>query len=230
MDKEELLLHLKETPNLDQLLAEAGNDPRLLNTLFEIVRCEHYAVRYSCSKILRILSEQQPDKIYPHFDDVTSWLQDSNGFVKWDGILILANLAAVDMQRRFASIYEEYFGLIRDSKMITAANVAGNAWKIVQAVPEWEPDITQRLLEVPQIVYLHHGEPSAECNRVMCGHVLDCFDRYFDLSKNQQAMLCFAHSQLNSSRKSVVQKAARFLKRHGVSARTRASFHFGCSQ
>ena len=162
------------------------------------------------------MSEQQPDKIYPYFGDVAAWLQDSNSFVKWDGILILANLAAVDTEHRFASIYEEYFGLIRDSKMVTAANVAGNAWKIVQAVPEWENDITQRLLEVPQIIYLHHGEPSPECNNVMCGHVLDCFDRYFDLSNNQKLMLCFAHTQLNSSRKSVAKKAARFLKRHGV--------------
>ncbi|HIX06463.1 MAG TPA: hypothetical protein H9865_10290 [Candidatus Fournierella pullicola] len=201
---------------MEQLLTKAGNDPQFLDALFEIVRSEHSAVRYSCTKILRMLSERQPDKIYPYFDDVANWLRDSNSFVKWDGILTLANLASVDAQRRFASVYEEYFGLIRDSKMVTAANAAGNAWKIVQAVPEWESDITRRLLEVPQIVYLHHGEPSAECNRVMCGHVLDCFDHYFDLSKNQQAMICFARSQLNSSRKSVAKKAARFLKKHEI--------------
>ncbi len=216
MDKEALLLRLKETRNLDWLLTEAENEPQLLNMLFEIIQSDHSALRYSCSKTLRILSEQQPDKIYPYFSDAVNWLQNPNSFIKWDGILILANLAAVDTQHRFASIYEEYFGLIRDSKMVTAANVAGNAWKIVQAMPEWEADITQRLLEVPQIVYLHHGEPSPECSRVMCGHVLDCFDRYFDLSQNQQAMLCFAHTQLSSSRKSVAQKAALFLKRHGA--------------
>lgn len=216
MDKDDLLFRLKETSNLDWLLAEAENNPQLLNTLVEIVRSERSSVRYCCTKTLRILSEQKPDKIYPYFRDVAAWLQDPNSFVKWDGILILANLAAVDTEHRFASIYEEYFGLIRDSKMVTAANVAGNAWKIVQVVPEWENDITQRLLEVPQIIYLHHGEPSPECNNVMCGHVLDCFDRYFDLSNNQKLMLCFAHTQLNSSRKSVAKKAARFLKRHGV--------------
>lgn len=216
METESLLKCLKEAPNFDWLIAEAGKDSGFLNALFEIVRSERSAVRYTCTKTLRILSEQQPDKIYPYFGDVAAWLQDPNSFVKWDGILILANLAAVDTEHRFASIYEEYFRLIRDSKMVTAANVAGNAWKIVQAVPEWENDITQRLLEVPQIIYLHHGEPSSECNNVMCGHVLDCFECYFDLSNNQKLMLCFAYTQLNSSRKSVAKKAARFLKRHGV--------------
>lgn len=213
MDRNDLLARLKEAPNLGWLLAEAGNDPKLLTALLEIVRSERSAVRYGCTKVLRILSEQQPDIIYPYFDNVASWLQDSNSFVKWDAILILANLAAVDTLNRFDGIYEEYFGLIRNSKMVTAANVAGNAWKIVQAVPAWESDITQRLLEVPQIVYLHHGEPSPECNRVMCGHVLDCFNHYFDLSHNQEAMLRFAHTQLNSPRKSVAKKAAQFLKK-----------------
>lgn len=216
MDKEDLLLRLKGSPDLDWLLTEAGNDPGILNTLFEIVRCERSAVRYSCTKAIRILSEQQPDKIYPYFGEAADWLRDPNSFVKWDGILTLANLAAADTQHRFAAIYEEYFGLIRDPKMVTAANVAGNAWKIVRAVPAWEPDITQRLLEVPEIVYLHRKEPSPECNKVMCGHVLDCFDRYFDLSHSQAAMLSFARSQLNSSRKAVAKKAARFLQRHAL--------------
>ena len=214
MDKEDLLLCLKKAADLDGLVTEAGNSPDFLNDLFEIVRSERSTVRYSCTKVIRMLSEQQPDTIYPHFDDAADWLRDSNSFVKWDGILTLANLAAVDTQHRFASIYEQYFGLLLDSKMVTAANVAGNAWKIVQAQPAWEPDITKRLLEVPQIVYLHHGEPSAECNRVMCGHVLDCFDCYFDLSHSQKDMLCFARSQLSSSRKTVAKKAARFLKKH----------------
>lgn len=47
MDKEDFWLRLKETPTLDWLLTEAGNDPKLVNTLFEIARSEHSALRYS---------------------------------------------------------------------------------------------------------------------------------------------------------------------------------------
>ena len=82
MDKKDLLQCLKEAPDLEQLLTKAGNDPQFLDALFEIVRSEHSAVRYSCTKILRMLSERQPDKIYPYFDDVANWLRDSNSFVK----------------------------------------------------------------------------------------------------------------------------------------------------
>ena len=214
MDKDTLLQHLKTKPDLHQLALEAGNDSSLLAALFEVVRSERSPLRYSCTKTIRFLSEQQPEKVYPYFLDTASWLQDTNSFVKWDGILTLANLAAVDTEHRFESFYEMYFGLLRDTQMVTAASVAGNAWKIVQARPDWESDITARLLEVPQIVYLHHGKPSPECNRVMCGHILDCFDQYFAQSHSQAAILRFAQSQLDSPRKSVAKAAARFLKRH----------------
>ena len=52
----------------------------------------------------------------------------------------------------------------------------------------------------------------------MCGHILDCFDRYFDLSHSREAMLRFAHTQLDSSRKSVAKKAALFLQKHELYA------------
>lgn len=215
MDMQSLLEYLKSKPDVPRLAARAGADPALLENLFAAASTQRSPVRYSCTKAVRILSEEQPQAVYPHFDAVAAWLEDANSFVKWDGILTLANLAAVDAENRFAPLYGEYFGLIRSPQMVTAANVAGNAWKFVLARPEWEPDITRRLLEVPRIVYLHHGEPSPECSRVLCGHVLDCFDRYFDQSQSQTAMLDFAKSQLDSPRKAVAKSAARFLRRHG---------------
>lgn len=126
----------------------------------------------------------------------------------------MSNLVAVDHEDKYGSIYQDYFELIQDPQMITAANVIGNAWKIVLAKPELETDITRRLLEVPNIIYLNKGEPSPECNRIVCGQVLECFEHYFDYSGNQAAMINFAEEQLGSSRKSVVKIAENFLRQH----------------
>lgn len=216
MHKESLLAYLNAKPELTQMVLRAGSDPDFLNTLFFIVRTERSTVRYSCTKTIHILSEQQPQTVYPYFDEIAAWLHNTNSFIKWDGILTLANLVAVDKENRFDLLYEEYLALIRDPQMITAANVAGNAWKLVQARPEWEPDITKRLLEVPDIVYLHHGEPSPECTRVLCGHVLNCFDHYFDESKRQAEILQFAQNLLDCPRKAVAKSAARFLRQHST--------------
>ena len=99
-----------------------------------------------------MLSEQKSGLVYPYFEDIVKWLHHKNRFIKWDGILILSNLSAVDYEDKFEAIYQEYFSLIQDPQMITAANVVGNAWKIVLAKPELESDITKRLLEVPNII------------------------------------------------------------------------------
>ena len=214
MDKESLVNRLKAKPDLNLLVAEVTENTAILPVLFEIVLTEKSGVKYTCSKIIRMVSEKKPELVYPYFADIVGWLCHPNSFIKWDGILTLSNLAEVDHEDTFEAIYQDYFALIREAQMITASNVIGNAWKIVFAKPEWEKDITERLLEVPGITYLYKGEPSPECSRIACGHVLDCFDHYFDRSENQAAMILFAEGQLGSSRKAVAKTAMKFLNSH----------------
>ncbi len=214
MDKEILINRLKAKPDLNLFIVEAIENTTILNSLFEIVLTETSSVKYVCTKIIRMVSEQKPELIYPYFEDIFKWLHHKNSFIKWDGILTLSNLSAVDYEDKFGAIYQDYFALIQDPQMITAANVIGNAWKIVLANPELESDITRRLLEVPKIVYMNKGEPSPECNCIVCGQVLECFEHYFDVSGSQAAMINFAEGQLGSRRKAVAKNAEKFLSRH----------------
>jgi hypothetical protein len=206
--------------DLADLVDEAAADPTIVQRLLTMASSEAGAVRYQCTKIVRRVSESRPDSVYPFFDAVVSLIHSPNSFIKWDGITIIANLSAVDREDRFSGIKQAYFGLIADRQMISAANVIGNAWKIIQAKPDLEPEVTRLLLAVPSMVYFDRGEPSPECNRVACGHVLDCFDHYFDQSGSQPAILDFARIQLASSRPAVAKKAAQFLARHGLRAHT----------
>lgn len=214
LDKGILINRLKAKPDLNKFIFEAIEDTTILDSLFEIVITETSSIKYVCTKIIRQVSEQKPELIYPHFDDIHKWLQQKNSFIKWDGILTLSNLLIVDHEDKFKNIYQDYFSLIQDPQMITAANVIGNAWKIILAKPELESDITRRLLGVPKIIYMNKGEPSPECNCIVCGQVLECFEHYFDFSKNQTAMIDFAKGQLGSHRKSVAESAKKFLRRH----------------
>lgn len=214
MDNEILMNHLKSKSDLNLIIDEAIKDPTILNSLMSMVPTETSSLKYACTKIIRKVSEQKPELVYPYFENIAKWLLHKNSFIKWDGILTLSNLSSVDNEDKFKVVYEEYFALIQDPQMITAANVAGNAWKIVLAKPELEDEITRRLLEVPNITYYHKGEPSPECNRIVCGKVLECFDHYYDYSKNQSAMLQFAEEQQYSHRRSVVIITEKFLKKH----------------
>ena len=197
MDKEALVNRLSSKPDLNLLIAESIEDATTLNSLFEIVLTETSSIKYVCTKIIRMVSEQRPELIYPYFEDISKWLHLKNSFIKWDGILTLSNLSAVDHEDKFRAIYQDYFALIQDPQMITAANVIGNAWRIVLAKPELESDITRRLLEVPTITYMNKGEPSPECNCVVCGQVLECFERYF--VNGHLGMHIFGHEKCTGS-------------------------------
>lgn len=214
MDKQILINQLSTNPDLNQIIDEFIKDSTALNALFEIVITESSSIKYTCSKIVRRLSEQKPELIYPYFEDIVKWTHHNNSFIKWDGILTVSNLAAVDYEDKLKTIYQDYFALIHDPQMITAANVVGNAWKFVLAKPELESDITMRLLEVPNIIYINKGEPSPECNYIVRGKVLECFDHYFDCSGNQAAMIKFAEELLGCRRKSVGKNAEKFLRNH----------------
>lgn len=209
-----LVNYLKAKPDLKLFLNNVIEDKTILDSLFDIAATETSSIKYVCTKIIRMVSEKEPELIYPYFEILAKWIYHKNSFIKWDGIIILSNISAVDDENKFKDIYQDYFALIQDPQMITASNVVGNAWKIVLAKPELENDITKRLLKVPDIVYLHKGNPSPECNYIVCGQVLECFDHYFNSSENQSEMINFAKEQLNSKRKSVVKTAEKFLKQH----------------
>ncbi|MDW7656845.1 MAG: hypothetical protein SCM11_06690 [Bacillota bacterium] len=214
MDKKILMNRLKAKPDLNLFIVEAIENTAIINSLFEIVLTETSSIKYACTKIIRMVSEQKPELIYPYFEDIVKWLHHKNSFIKWDGILVLSNLAAVDCEDKFGGIYQDYLSLIQDSQMITAANVVGNAWKIVRAKPELETYITRKLLEVPKIIYMNKDEPSPECNYIVCGQVLECFEHYFDYSGDQAAMINFAEGQMSSRRKAVAKIAEKFLRNH----------------
>lgn len=186
----------------------------LFQELFGIVITEKSSVKYTCTKIIRFFSEQNPQIIYPFYSQITSWLKIQNNFIKWDAIYILSNLAHIDSENKFNSIYCEYFDLIKSPQMITAATVAGNAWKFVIAKPDLEHDITHQLLEVPNVTYLHKGDASPECNKIVCGKVLESFNHYFTISSHQESMIEFAKKQSHSTRKSVAKAAVKFLKKY----------------
>lgn len=209
-----LVNYLKAKPDLQLFINDVIEDKTILDSLFDIAATETSSIKYACTKIIRMVSEKEPELIYPYFEILAKWIHHKNSFIKWDGIITLSNISAVDDENKFKDIYQDYFALIQDPQMVTASNVVGNAWKIVLAKPELENDITKKLLKVPDIVYLHKGSPSPECNYIVCGQVLECFDHYFNSSENQSEMINFAKEQLNSKRKSVVKIAEKFLKQH----------------
>lgn len=210
---QELQQSLKKMPAVYQFITDIAEKINKFPLLFEIIRTDRGAVKYHAEKIIRICSESNPKLVYPYFDEIASLLGSSNNFLKWGAIITLSNLATVDDERRFEAIYDQYFDLINTGSMISAANVIDNAWKIVRHYPEFEEDITRRLLAVQNNVYLNKGKESPECRNIVIGNVLDSFSKYYSISKCQDLMQEFARQQLDNSRRTVARRAAKFLEK-----------------
>ncbi len=212
MGNDILVRRLKEKTELESLVSEVLNEPTLIHDLLDIIE-QKGSIKYLCSKTIRLVSEKNPAAVYAYFDEIAGLLQSENSFIKWDGISILSNLVKTDNNSKFDLIFDDYFGLIKGPQMITAANVVGNAWKVILAKPRYETEITKRMLAVPDIVYFNKGEPSSECNNILCGHVIDCFEKYFEVSSLQEDIIEFVKVQLKNTRKSVAIQAEKFLKK-----------------
>jgi len=212
LDAVSLIKRMKGKPAMDDLVAEVIDNPTMIADLIAVINTDPGSVKFACTKLIRLVSEKKPGIIYGYFDEIAALLDSNNSFVKWDAITILSNLVCVDTENKFDAIFEKYFGLINDPRMITAANVVGNAWKVVMSKPYLEKEVTKRLLAVPGIVYLNKGKPSLECKNVLCGHLIDCFARYYPVSGRKDEILAFVKGQLGNSRRQVVKKAEQFLR------------------
>jgi hypothetical protein len=214
-----LTRRLAEKPDINEFVTEVLREPSMISELIDIITTDKTSIKFFCTKVIRLTSEQHPDIVFPHFDAIAKLIESNNSFIKWDAIATISNLVCVDSMGKYDLIHKEYFDFIKDPRMITAATVVGNAWKIVMHKPHFESDITKRLLSVPDILYYSKGNPSPECNNVMCGHVIDCFDKYYSASKSKDEICNFVRQQLGNTRKQVAKKAESFLKKHHLDER-----------
>jgi hypothetical protein len=205
---------MKQRLDQGSLFAEAVNSPEKLADLVRLAGVDRTSARYTYTKIVRRVSENKPDLVYPHFDAIASWLDQPNSFVRWDAILTLANLAQVDAARRLDVIKPRLLALLDEKNLVTAGNLIGSAWKIAAARPDWEPGLTRRFLDMPQAEFLHHGQLSPECTRVACGHVLDYFSKVYGQTEQKESILYFAREQAASPRPGLARKAQVFLRQH----------------
>lgn len=211
---DEMVGRLKTKPDVITLVQEIKVNPQLIPVYLDIIRQEPGSAKFLAEKVLRSVSEVYPDLLYPYFFDLAAFLDTANSFIKWGSIITLSNLLESDCDEKFLEIFDHYFSLLNSPTMITAANVVGNAWKIVKRYPEREPDITKRLLLVTNNTYFAKGKPSPECKNVLYGHMIDCFDRYFPESQSQPEILDFVYSQQDNPRPKVARAAQLFIKRH----------------
>jgi len=200
--------------DIEAVAEQVVEHPECIGGLVEALQSEKGTTRYGYEKVLRRVSERRPELVYPWFDVFAAMLDHDNSFLKWGAILTIANLASVDSEGRFETIFEKYYAPIGGPVMVTAANIIGSSPKIARAKPHLADRIAQEILKVRKARYERHGDPSPECRNVAIGHAVEAFDGFFDQISDKASVIEFVRSQLKNTRKPVVKKAERFLRAH----------------
>ena len=188
--------------------------PEYIENLIEGLKAPKGSLRFGYEKVLRLISEQCPDLVYPYFDVYKELLDSDNSFLKWGAILTIGNLAAVDSDKKFEKIFTKFYRPVTGPVMVTATNIIGSSAKIVLVKPELTDKITNEILKVEKAKFERHGSSSPECRNVALGQAIDSFGKFFEQIDNKDAVIKFVKRQLKNTRKSVVKKAETFLKKN----------------
>ena len=211
---DELLVKLADKSlTKEGLRRRVEQDFGLLPVLLEGTGSAKAAVRYGCAKALMDLSAEHPEQLYPYMDSFIALLDSKYRILTWNALAIIANLAAVDGDKKFDAAFDKYYGFLDNEYMVTVANTVGNSAKIALAKPYLIPRITAELLKVENVSLTPHL--TEECKRVIAEHAVKTFDLFFDKlgEKEKKEVIGFVERQLNSSRTTLSAKATGFLEK-----------------
>ena len=205
MKKSDILDKLGKKEIKAEEIAEEIENSGFLPEILNGISSENPRVRFKSAKILRIVSEQNPEMLYSKMDSFIRLLDSENNILKWNAMDIIANLTLVDSENKFDEIFEKYYGLLSDESMVTAGHVADNSGKIAKAKPYLQNKITTELLKIESIP---RGQ---ECKNILLGKVILSFGQYIDQVKNKEKIISLAKRQLNNTRNATKKKAEKFL-------------------
>jgi len=186
-------------------------NPELLPELFDGISSATTRARFASAKILRMLSEKNPEILYPSMDFFVYLLDSENNILKWNAMDIVANLTVIDTENKFNRLFKKFYGYLYDGSLITAGHVVDNSGKIALAKPEFQNEITKELLKVEKI-----PRPTEECRNILIGKTIKAFDAYYGEVKDKghkDKMISFVKSQLGNPRNATKSKAEKFLRK-----------------
>jgi hypothetical protein len=193
-----------------QLFQLVEEDFGLLPTVWAGVRSSKAVARYGCGSVLVNLAEKHPDKLYPYIDRFIELLDSKHRILTWNALAAIANLTAVDAERKFDAIFDKYYSFLRNEYMVTVANVVVNSAKIAINKPYLADRITAELLKVQNLKVTPHL--TDECKLVIAEQAIKTFGALAKYTQNKKALIDFAKNYQNSSRASLQKEAQKFLQ------------------
>lgn len=196
----------KEHPDLEGAMRLALADGKVLEVLVDGLVSKENAYRYNCFEVLFRISEDRPAVLYPEWDRFVELLGSSNAFYRSIALRLIANLTGADEKEWFEGLFDRYFALLDDEKVMVARYLVQSAEGIARRKPHLRERITEKLLGIDQT---HHAEGR---KALIKADALKFFGTFFEASPGKERVLAFAESLLTCSSPKARKKARAFLK------------------
>ncbi len=194
-----------------ELFKQVEADYGLVPVLLEGTLSPKATIRYGCGSVLMNLSQKHPDNLYPYMDNFIELLDSKHRILTWTAMAAIANLASVDVERKFDAAFDKYYSFLGSEYMVTVANVVVNSAKIASAKPYLAQKITAKLLKVQDLKLTPHL--TEECKLVIAEKAIQTFDKIFEHIEDNEEVIFFAKKHQNSPRPALRKVAKRFLKK-----------------
>jgi hypothetical protein len=195
----------KEHPSLEKAVQLALADGKVLKGILDGIVAKDDAYRYNCFKVLLQISENQPLVLYPEWGYFVELLESSNAYHRSTALQLVANLTSVDEENRFEDIFDQYFDLLNDEKVMTARYLARSAGRIAISKPHLQARITERLLGIDGT---HHAQGRKD---LIKADIIQSFEEFFEDAGDKEEILAFVENQLGCSSPKTRKAAKAFL-------------------
>ena len=182
--------------------------PELIKEYLEGLLSKAETYRYNCFKVIYLVSEKNPDILYPHWDFFVNLLRSKNNYHKMSAVLIIANLCSVDKEKKFEALFDEFYDNLKSEKTITSIYIVKSSGKIACSKPHLADKITKILLNIERI---HSGKQI----ELVKAAAIESFSDYFQYIENKKQVIDFVKKQEISNSPKTRKTAKDFLNKYG---------------
>jgi hypothetical protein len=197
----------KKDVDIKSLAADTMINDELFKELMKGILSKDNNIRQNSFKALQIISENNPEFLYPQWDQFSEMLNSKNNYHKYIAVYLLADLTVVDSENKFDEIFDDYFMILGGDKAMTASHVALNSSKIALNKPELQDKIIDILLNIDNI---HKGKQK----ELIKAYAIEALQKMYRRIKDKERVMNFIKEQLDSSSPKTRDLAACFVQKY----------------
>ena len=191
----------------EKILKKVLNDKIHVSNILQGIIAKDDSERYPNAIAIELLSERNPQILYPKWNFFADLLKSKNAFHRSTAVITISNLTLIDNDEKFEDIFDEYFRLLDDKSVIVTRKLTIYVGRVTKAKPLLRVKMKDILLSIDDTQH------STSRKDLIKGDIVESFSEFFEYIEDKDKIITFVKKQLSSSSPSTIKKAKEFLSK-----------------